>query len=301
MEAKNLVIYHASCADGIGAATTALKALGNGLVLQPLQYGFERNWTAAQWQTHVTGRDVYLLDFSLPPEFTAICQMHCRKFVWRDHHKTAFETHGLHGHFPLYRETRQGSTEVDILLNNDRSGAYLAWEYFFPNKPVPDFISHIDDRDRWQFALLNSRAMHAGLTTYGLNQPVHSYEQFFNVSGFTRLVTEGRVVTKMLETQIDGAMPYAKPCEILGHKGLAVNGALNISEIGNRLATKSGTYGLVWWSDGEKAICSLRSNDDYDVSAIAKQFGGGGHKNAAGFSVPLADIIPILNPNKENT
>lgn len=30
---------------------------------------------------------------------------------------------------------------------------------------------------------------------------------------------------------------------------------------------------------------SLRSRGDFDVSAIAKKFGGGGHKNAAGFNV----------------
>jgi oligoribonuclease NrnB/cAMP/cGMP phosphodiesterase (DHH superfamily) len=34
-----------------------------------------------------------------------------------------------------------------------------------------------------------------------------------------------------------------------------------------------------------KKIYSLRSRGDFDVSVIAKAFGGGGHKNAAGFSV----------------
>jgi nanoRNase/pAp phosphatase (c-di-AMP/oligoRNAs hydrolase) len=43
-----------------------------------------------------------------------------------------------------------------------------------------------------------------------------------------------------------------------------------------------------------KAQCSLRSNGDYDVSAIAKVFGGGGHKNAAGFEVPLSTLIGWL-------
>jgi nanoRNase/pAp phosphatase (c-di-AMP/oligoRNAs hydrolase) len=34
-------------------------------------------------------------------------------------------------------------------------------------------------------------------------------------------------------------------------------------------------------------IFSLRSVGDFDVSAIAKIYGGGGHKNAAGFTVPI--------------
>lgn len=36
-----------------------------------------------------------------------------------------------------------------------------------------------------------------------------------------------------------------------------------------------------------KVKWSLRSNGEFDVSAIAKHHGGGGHKNAAGFETAL--------------
>jgi nanoRNase/pAp phosphatase (c-di-AMP/oligoRNAs hydrolase) len=42
------------------------------------------------------------------------------------------------------------------------------------------------------------------------------------------------------------------------------------------------------------ANCSLRSNGGYDVSVIAKAFGGGGHKNAAGFEVPVTTLLGWL-------
>ena len=45
--------------------------------------------------------------------------------------------------------------------------------------------------------------------------------------------------------------------------------------------------------DGQ-AHCSLRSNGDYDVSAIAKAFGGGGHRNAAGFSTDINTLLSWL-------
>jgi nanoRNase/pAp phosphatase (c-di-AMP/oligoRNAs hydrolase) len=42
-------------------------------------------------------------------------------------------------------------------------------------------------------------------------------------------------------------------------------------------------------------MVSLRSKGDFDVSAIAKRFGGGGHKNAAGFNIPKdQDLEEIL-------
>ena len=74
--------------------------------------------------------------------------------------------------------------------------------------------------------------------------------------------------------------------------GLACNATLHISELGHVLATQSGTYALIWYvSQDNKVKCSLRSNGDYDVSAIAKAFGGGGHKNAAGFETDIDTLM----------
>jgi nanoRNase/pAp phosphatase (c-di-AMP/oligoRNAs hydrolase) len=58
------------------------------------------------------------------------------------------------------------------------------------------------------------------------------------------------------------------------------------SEAGNVLARESGTFGATWFKDKDGNVrWSLRSIGDYDVSIIAKQFKGGGHKNAAGFTL----------------
>ncbi|MBQ9042011.1 MAG: bifunctional oligoribonuclease/PAP phosphatase NrnA, partial [Eggerthellaceae bacterium] len=41
---------------------------------------------------------------------------------------------------------------------------------------------------------------------------------------------------------------------------------------------------------------NLRSKDDTDVSALAREIGGGGHKAAAGFNLnlPLADALEYM-------
>jgi phosphoesterase RecJ-like protein len=48
-------------------------------------------------------------------------------------------------------------------------------------------------------------------------------------------------------------------------------------------------------AEGKTAV-SLRSRDEIDVGGICRDFGGGGHKNAAGFTTPLpcAQIRPLL-------
>jgi len=56
------------------------------------------------------------------------------------------------------------------------------------------------------------------------------------------------------------------------------------------LAKESGTFGATYYQDSNMQIhFSLRSIGDYDVSKIAKQFGGGGHRNAAGYVIDKVD------------
>ena len=71
--------------------------------------------------------------------------------------------------------------------------------------------------------------------------------------------------------------------------GLAVNAnALFASELGNRLAERSGSFGLVWeLAAGDDVKVSLRAAGKVDVAAIAAGYGGGGHPNAAGFRMAL--------------
>jgi nanoRNase/pAp phosphatase (c-di-AMP/oligoRNAs hydrolase) len=65
-----------------------------------------------------------------------------------------------------------------------------------------------------------------------------------------------------------------------------VNGPFfTTSEVGAELA-KTHDVALIWSirKDGKMSV-GLRSQGDIDVSKIAQKFGGGGHKNSAGFEV----------------
>ena len=92
-----------------------------------------------------------------------------------------------------------------------------------------------------------------------------------------------------IEKAIPGTLPLLASVKILVppdmESGLAANVRENISEVGNAIAEKSGTFSLTFFIEDDMAICSLRSIGDYDVTPIALKFGGGGHKNAAGFKM----------------
>jgi oligoribonuclease NrnB/cAMP/cGMP phosphodiesterase (DHH superfamily) len=78
-----------------------------------------------------------------------------------------------------------------------------------------------------------------------------------------------------------------------------------MSEIGARLAPDC-DFAVIWYYDHQDRInkISLRSfHDAVDVSEIAKEFGGGGHKKAAGFQISgelcVDDIFDIEEDDEE--
>ena len=83
---KPLVIYHANCADGFGAAFAAWLKLGDGAEYLPMQYGQKLVEKADIWQ-----REVYVLDFSLPRDEMDWLFEGAKRVVWLDHHLSSKE------------------------------------------------------------------------------------------------------------------------------------------------------------------------------------------------------------------
>jgi hypothetical protein len=79
----------------------------------------------------------------------------------------------------------------------------------------------------------------------------------------------------------------------LATSGVAINAnVLFASELGNQLAEQSGSFGLIWQLAGDGEVkASLRSKGSFDVAAIAVRYGGGGHRNAAGFRMQLKPFM----------
>jgi oligoribonuclease NrnB/cAMP/cGMP phosphodiesterase (DHH superfamily) len=314
-EMKPLVIYHANCADGFGAAFAAWLKFGDEAEYLPFQYGTEAQLNILALRSSLENREVYILDFSFERPTMNTLFSCAQKVVWLDHHKTAFEM--WCGEYTCGMRF-SGDTVVTsnpavchyICLDNNRSGALIAWEYFHPEKEVPMLIKHIDDYDRWQFKLEGTKEFNKALWSYA----PWSFEQWESILGWgqvevERLKEEGAAILRAheqnVQTTVKGA---ARACCIekpLNNKdyvefraeGLAANCPPHLSsDVGHQLANQSETYGLLWYINKEgKCLCSLRSNGDYDVSAIAKVFGGGGHKNAAGFETDIQTLLEWIN------
>ena len=262
----DLCIYHGACDDGFGAAYAVWRTFSNrDITFFPGVYG--------EAPPDVAGLDVAIVDFSYKrPVMIELCAK-AKSVLVLDHHKTAqAELDGLGDH----------CLNLKVVFDMDKSGAVLAWEHFQPDRPMPLFFKYLQDRDLWTKKLPDVDAFTMGL---------RSYPQKFNVwhsLSVNGLIEEGQTIQRYYRTLVESAKTHAFKREIGGHLVPVVNGSLFMSsEVAGELA--EGNPFAAMYAETEKGVIwSLRSRapDGVDVSEIAKRFGGGGHKHAAGFTVP---------------
>jgi len=259
-----IVIYHKNCLDGFGAAYAAWVKFGDSAEYIAASYGDE--------PPDVTDKNVFIVDFSYPRETLIKMREAAAGLVVLDHHKTAKEA--LEG-LPF------------AIFDMDKSGCVLTWEYLH-DEPIPELLQVIQDRDLWQFKFQMTKSINAMmfLEPFDFNR----WHEIVSagIHGLDELAAFGNVVLKAHTQQVDIACKCAHSVTLNEILGLAANAPPNLaSDLGHKLALESGTFGLVYSYNGAKDewLCNLRSNGDFDVSAIAKSYGGGGHKNAAGFIV----------------
>ena len=286
------VFYHASCMDGFGAALSAWLVFRDAAKYIPSSYGREESIFDNDFQEE---DEVYILDYSISNEnFEKLCDL-VGKVVILDHHKTALErfTDGLHTD-GTYLLQRNGNY---VLFDMEKSGALLSWEYFHPGIMAPNLIKFISDRDLGQFRFEVTKPVHAYLSSkkmkfeiwdeimHDLADPKYA-ARIFN-TGYTLLDLQDEIVTKICK--------HAQFVEILGHVVPTVNATSHWSEVGEKLGSMypqakfTVSYGDM--ADGTR-LYSLRSKPGFDVSEVAKVWGGGGHATAAGFKVKMNNLHP---------
>lgn len=279
MNSKPLVLYHAGCWDGFCAAWVFRNHKDRDAEFVPVQYGSQ--------PPDVSGRVVYILDFSYPRDVLLAMHKVAHSLVVLDHHKTA-------------------QAALDGLsfcrFDMDKSGARLTWEHFCGDEPAPWQVYYTEDRDLWLWRQADSKEINAALRSYPLT--FEAWDELDATPGIiSDLIIEGRAILRAENQIVNGLAAQAHETEIAGHKVLMVNATVFASEIAGKLAIGR-PFGVVWFEgDDRERVYSLRSAPDgIDVSEIAKSYGGGGHKHAAGFRVSATGATGLFSaaPVSEN-
>jgi len=297
---KPLCIYHGNCADGFGAAWVVRRALGDAVEFVPGVYGFPN-------PEHIEGRDILMVDFSYKRPVLDKMARRARSILILDHHKTAAED--LTGFRPPHSpgwgnhlaqvaiDEAQGHSQgwtpiVYALFDMERSGAGLAWDFFFAGEPRPKLIDHIEDRDLWRFALPRTREIQATVFSHPYDFAAWDklVEAAESESGRDTLAAEGSAIDRKMLKDIAELLGVAtRRMKIGGIDVPVVNLPYTMaSEAAGKLA-EGEPFAAAYFDRADARVFSLRSRGDggADVSAIAKGYGGGGHRNAAGFQMPI--------------
>jgi len=265
----NVVLYHADCSDGFGAAWALWKRFPQARYI-PVKHG-------SPPPAGLAGTDMVMVDFSYSREVIEELAEQAASFQILDHHVTAEASlTGLpYAHFDM-----------------TKSGAVLAWEWAH-KEPVPWLLQYIQDKDIWTWKLPNSREINAALASYPFDFQV--WDQLDQ----RILELEGRAILRLESSLIGKIIEEAVLVEFEGETIPAVYSPVLNSQIGERLCAGH-PFCIIWHQHNGRRYFSLRSRaGTTDVGAIAARHGGGGHVNAAGFSLPCTEgMSEILDPVK---
>jgi oligoribonuclease NrnB/cAMP/cGMP phosphodiesterase (DHH superfamily) len=299
----DVCIYHFPCDDGFASAWIARERWPD-LVVAPTNYGQPFP------DVDIVGKNVLIADFSYKPEVLRDLGAKAKSIVVLDHHKTAAAdladfrvdadfANSMTEH-PFDAEKAEKALNllgtigrnIVALFDMDHSGAMLTWDFCFPDRKPSSLVKFIEDRDLWRFRLKNTRAF----SLYLRSVPM-TFEAWDEVAREwahepENVMANAYAIERFYDQKLAEMVPTATLKSIGKWKDVPVVHApyAFASDLAHELlkAHPNAPFAAVVVDAYGGRTYSLRSEDSrQDVSEVAKTFGGGGHRNAAGFRVPL--------------
>jgi oligoribonuclease NrnB/cAMP/cGMP phosphodiesterase (DHH superfamily) len=272
---STICIYHGpGCLDGFASAWTMNKFAK--------LTGMEVEFVVGIYQTpppDVTGKDVYLLDFSYKRDVLLEMASKANSITILDHHKTAEE------------DLKDLPSNVNCTFDMERSGAMITWNHFFPDIFPPMLIKHIEDRDLWKFKIEGTKEVTAALFSYPLDFDI--WDDLSNSS--ESLYYEGIALLRAQEKNVQSLIKnLAYRANISGYNVPIINvPSMFASDVGAIMSIGE-PFAASYFELPYARVYSLRSQPGgIDVSVIAKKYGGGGHPGASGFKINFGRIDDI--------
>lgn len=296
-----LIIFHYACDDGFAAAYITKFFTGGELC-----HGvYQRD------PPDVRGRDVIFVDFCYKPDVMQRVITNARTVLVLDHHKTALEdcaslfqicppTYKAARDLGLFHKPGQASAIFDM----KRSGAGIAWDFFSNGAPRPMWVDYVEDRDLWLKKLPNGDEFTIALRSYPqdlvvwndllpirpLDVPPPETPALGEppVDPVQRLIGQGVGIQRYYRMRVDELKASGYLATMGNYVCFVANAPyFAASEVAGELALHpEAQFGAAYFEvSAGRWQYSLRARDDFDVSTVAKIYGGGGHKAAAGFTV----------------
>ncbi len=280
---RPLVIYHGrNCPDGFASALAAWIFYEGKAEFLGLDHG---DVGSIADLPDMRGRAVYILDFSFSTEIMRGIDAQASKLVLLDHHKSAAE------HLTGFA-CRCGVVHFDM----NKAGSRLAWEFFQRDRPLPDLLRFIEDRDIWVWQYPESAGFLAALDMEPFDFAHWADMAAFDADQLHQFMARGQAMDDKFNKLAADIARGAQPVVFNGLSGLMVNApSVFHSVIGEMLSLESGTFALIWCATPGGVIkVGLRSQRSFDCITLARSMGGGGHAQACGFKMGADQLTGLL-------
>lgn len=222
---------------------------------------------------------IYITDFSFDLRDMQMLDSQY-DLIWIDHHSSKIEA------------AKQAGFNPKGLRDDSRAACILVWQYFHQDTPPPRVLLLVEDLDIWKFELPNTLEFDFGMRTtdtrpydkniqmwYSMLKDEHGVIDDFigigkQIAEYLDIIYKLGCEDLCYDTEIDGKQVLC--ANTRGFNSLFFQPAVKDHHDACLLFAWIGSIGI--WR------CSIyQLKPDVDVSAIAKKFGGGGHKGASGF------------------
>lgn len=292
--ADPVIIHHAGCPDGFGAAWWLGCALGDHEKHEG-RYG--------QAPPDCTGRDVWLVDFCYPADDLRAIALRAKSVTVLDHHQTSHGyLEGLAGWdycttIACFCDLMElGAARCIAVVDETHSGVGLVADYVrrWRGTIAPQFLDSIEDRDLWRFELACTAEVFAAVTSRPYTD--EAWDEMASMP-YELLVAEGRAIERYRAVLVEHCLSNAARINLLGSTVWATAAPYMVgSDVAGALAKRDPfSFAAYWIIHPDHVQWGLRSTDQgADVAALAEHLGGGGHKHASGFRTSLDVGLRII-------
>lgn len=221
---------------------------------------------------------VFITDLSISQELATYLNRRGNVNLF-DHHKTSLEL---------------SKTYDWAFVNTNYCATYIFYHFLSTVcdlRTYQEFVRLVNDHDLWLHQDPRSRQLARLLDLFG-----RKYFIFRIVSAPNRFFLPFETV--ILESTDEKIREYLESVKVIiltdeeGYMYVLAIAEKYTSELGEYLLNKyqECSYVVILKLDINSVSVSLRSRGDFDVSEIARRYGGGGHKAAAGFRLGISEL-----------
>ena len=318
---RKIYIYHHTDDDGYGGGAAIYNWLIHSSiywntnifdnVCDGVIYSYAVDYVRALPDTDFINKGdvVFYIDYSFSNQVTKdqFKDLHNRGAIqyWLDHHESSKyfideirelnHTEWINNPFPenqIYYDQRISGAMIAALFPDHTNVSNVLLEDW--KTRTPKVIQYISDWDLFEFKLLETRAFHYGFAIVEdkLNIRSQLWQDAFNniYIGEKTLIKNGYLIIEYEKMQNSRGLTDAFIVEICGREVVVLNRPGNSTVFGDAYDV----FGLVMpytfnGSNWKYSIFSKQKDveaaDYFDCEEFTKQYGGGGHKTAAGFTV----------------